>query len=258
MSQLIDILLTGGDGQVGRALRELLPQARFLSRSDLDLGNLPVRADVDWAQHSTLVNAAAFTDVDGAELAEGRAAAWRTNVEGTRELVDIARRHRLTLVHISSDYVFDGTQAVHREDEALSPLGVYGQTNVSDELFRQILPGGVFPKETEKLSYYNLSIGYNLLPGEIFLGARRARPPRARPARSAPPRPTARRRLQRPGRGRSAATLRRGRTSYRRRSCRTSGSPGSGRQHSFGALRASFVPFGGGAGAAHDKFPTGE
>ena len=54
--------------------------------------------------------------------------------------------------------------------------GVYGQTNVSDELFRQILPGGVFPKETEKLSYYNLSIGYNLLPGEIFLGARRARP----------------------------------------------------------------------------------
>jgi dTDP-4-dehydrorhamnose reductase/dTDP-4-dehydrorhamnose 3,5-epimerase len=124
-------VVVGGDGQVGRALRELLPQARFLSRSDLDLGNLPVRADVDWAQHSTLVNAAAFTDVDGAELAEGRAAAWRTNVEGTRELVDIARRHRLTLVHISSDYVFDGTQAVHREDEALSPLGVYGQTKAA-------------------------------------------------------------------------------------------------------------------------------
>ena len=54
--------------------------------------------------------------------------------------------------------------------------GVYGQTNVSDELFRQILPGGVFPQEKQKLAYYNLSIGYNLLPGEIFLGARRARP----------------------------------------------------------------------------------
>jgi len=54
--------------------------------------------------------------------------------------------------------------------------GVYGQTDVSDELFRQILPGGVFPKEKERLSYYNLSIGYNLLPGEIFLGGRRARP----------------------------------------------------------------------------------
>jgi len=54
--------------------------------------------------------------------------------------------------------------------------GVYGQTKVSDELFRQILPGGVFVAETEKLSYYNLSIGYNLFPGEIFIGARRARP----------------------------------------------------------------------------------
>jgi len=54
--------------------------------------------------------------------------------------------------------------------------GVYGQTNVSDELFRQILPGGVFPQEKQKLAYYNLSTGYNLLPGEIFLGARRARP----------------------------------------------------------------------------------
>ena len=52
----------------------------------------------------------------------------------------------------------------------------YGQTKVSDELFRQILPGGIFAKNSEKLSYYNLSIGYNLLPGEIFLGGRRARP----------------------------------------------------------------------------------
>ena len=54
--------------------------------------------------------------------------------------------------------------------------GVYAQTKVSDELFRQILPGGIFKSESEKLSYYNFSIGYNFLPGEIFLGGRRARP----------------------------------------------------------------------------------
>jgi outer membrane beta-barrel protein len=53
---------------------------------------------------------------------------------------------------------------------------VYGQTKVSDELFRQILPGGIFVSEAEKLAYYNLSIGYNLFPGEIFVGGRRARP----------------------------------------------------------------------------------
>jgi outer membrane beta-barrel protein len=63
--------------------------------------------------------------------------------------------------HITEDFFVEGT---------------YAQTKVSDESFRQILPGGVFPDEKEKLSYYNVSIGYNVLPGEIFLGAKRAKP----------------------------------------------------------------------------------
>jgi outer membrane beta-barrel protein len=54
--------------------------------------------------------------------------------------------------------------------------GVYAQTQVTDASFRQILPGGVFPNETEKLSYYNLSVGYNVLPGEVFIGGKRAKP----------------------------------------------------------------------------------
>lgn len=48
--------------------------------------------------------------------------------------------------------------------------GVYAQTQVSDANYRQVLPGGVFPQEEENLSYYNVSVGYNLLPGEIFFG----------------------------------------------------------------------------------------
>lgn len=54
--------------------------------------------------------------------------------------------------------------------------GVYGQTKVSDEFLRQVLPGGVFPNKTEKLAYYNLSAGYNVLPGEVFIGGARAKP----------------------------------------------------------------------------------
>ncbi len=54
--------------------------------------------------------------------------------------------------------------------------GVLAQTKVSDESFRQVLPGGVFPDEKEKLTYYNLSLGYNVLPGEVFIGAKRAKP----------------------------------------------------------------------------------
>lgn len=51
----------------------------------------------------------------------------------------------------------------------------FAQTKVSDESFRQILPGGVFVDETEKLSYYNVSAGYNVLPGEVFLGSKYAK-----------------------------------------------------------------------------------
>lgn len=53
---------------------------------------------------------------------------------------------------------------------------VVAQTQVSDAAFRQILPGGIFATETEKLSYYNLSVGYNLLPGEVFTGTQTAWP----------------------------------------------------------------------------------
>lgn len=54
--------------------------------------------------------------------------------------------------------------------------GAYGQTKVSDKAFRQILPGGVFENEKEKLTYYNLSVGINVLPGEVFLGRSNAKP----------------------------------------------------------------------------------
>ncbi|TAK96152.1 MAG: outer membrane beta-barrel domain-containing protein [Aquabacterium sp.] len=54
--------------------------------------------------------------------------------------------------------------------------GTYGRTKVSDEAFRQVLPGGVFEEEQEKLTYYNLSIGYNVLAGEVFIGSKHAKP----------------------------------------------------------------------------------
>jgi outer membrane beta-barrel protein len=50
-----------------------------------------------------------------------------------------------------------------------------GQSKISDEAFRQVLPGGIFVNEKEKLSYYSVSAGYNLLPGEVFPTAKRAK-----------------------------------------------------------------------------------
>jgi outer membrane beta-barrel protein len=63
--------------------------------------------------------------------------------------------------HITEDFFVEGT---------------YGRTKVSDEAFRQILPGGIFATQEEKLKYYNLSIGINVLPGEVFLWRNYARP----------------------------------------------------------------------------------
>jgi len=51
----------------------------------------------------------------------------------------------------------------------------YASTTVTDEAFRRILPGGIFREETERVSYYSLSAGYNVLPGEVFIGSRHAK-----------------------------------------------------------------------------------
>lgn len=63
-----------------------------------------------------------------------------------------------------------GLKAGYHITEDIFVEAAFGSTKVSDETFRQILPGGVFVNETEKLSYYNLSAGYNILPGEVFIG----------------------------------------------------------------------------------------
>jgi dTDP-4-dehydrorhamnose 3,5-epimerase len=69
-----------------------------------------------------------------AETPEGRRAAWAANATAPARLAEIARRHRITLVHYSSDYVFDGTAEVHTEDEPLSPLGVYAQAKAAGDI----------------------------------------------------------------------------------------------------------------------------
>ncbi|MEI2714276.1 MAG: sugar nucleotide-binding protein [Nocardioides sp.] len=79
-----------------------------------------------WHEYATILNAAAYTAVDAAETDEGRVAAWAANATAPATLARVAAAHNLTLVHYSSDYVFDGTAQEHTEDEPLSPLGVYG------------------------------------------------------------------------------------------------------------------------------------
>ena len=67
-----------------------------------------------------------------------------------------------------------GLRLAYHVTEDVFVEAALGQTQVSDEAFRQVLPGGLFVSRTEKLSYYSLSAGYNVLPGEVFIGRDRA------------------------------------------------------------------------------------
>ncbi|MGV0643588.1 bifunctional dTDP-4-dehydrorhamnose 3,5-epimerase family protein/NAD(P)-dependent oxidoreductase [Mycolicibacterium sp. XJ2546] len=130
-------LIVGADGQLGRALRRAYadaPSIEFAGRADLDLTGGDLASARAWREYDTVINAAAYTNVDGAETAEGRAAAWATNVTGVAALVRVAAEHGITVVHISSDYVFDGTSTTpYREDHPPAPLGVYGQTKAAGD-----------------------------------------------------------------------------------------------------------------------------
>lgn len=136
-------VVLGASGQLGRALRSQLgdsPSVRFLSREDLDLSVSGSVGAFDWSGVGTVINAAAFTAVDDAETTDGRRDAWQVNATSVRDLARACIEHDMTLVTVSSDYVFDGTATSHPEDEQYSPLGVYGQTKAAGELAASMAP----------------------------------------------------------------------------------------------------------------------
>ena len=133
-------LVLGADGQLGRALVERLPDAVAWGRKDFNIADRDAYADVHWSDFDTIINAAAYTAVDLAESEQGRRDAWRINAHAVAYLAQTALAHDLTLVHISSDYVFDGTDESHSTDELFSPLGVYGQSKAAGDLAASVTP----------------------------------------------------------------------------------------------------------------------
>jgi dTDP-4-dehydrorhamnose 3,5-epimerase/reductase len=133
-------LIIGAGGQLGRALIKAIPGAVAITRATLDVASQDSVVEFDFSPYGVVINAAAYTAVDAAETKEGRREAWAVNVGGVAALVEAARRHRFTVVHLSSDYVFDGTQTLHTETEPFSPLGVYGQTKAAGDTLLGALP----------------------------------------------------------------------------------------------------------------------
>ena len=133
-------LVTGCNGQLGRAVRKLAEERGvskdfdFCDIDTFDMSDPEAYSKYDWSLYGTVINCGAYTAVDKAETPEGRVAAWKANATGPALLARACAEHEITLVHVSSDYVFDGTAEVHTEEEPLSPLSVYGQTKAAGDI----------------------------------------------------------------------------------------------------------------------------
>ena len=132
------ILLTGANGQVGWELSNRSGQQGFevlaLDRSDLDITDpVSVRREINRSGVSLVVNAAGYTAVDEAESEPELA--FAVNRDGPAYLASACEKAGIPLVHISTDYVFDGQkQGAYLETDPVSPLGVYGKSKAAGEV----------------------------------------------------------------------------------------------------------------------------
>ena len=136
--RLLTILVTGANGQLGNELKSLAPgypycQFLFVTKEELNIGNFndPIKY---FAGHSIdyCINCAAFTAVDKAETE--KETAFLINADAVAVLAKICFKNQTQLIHISTDYVFDGTsKQPYKETDNTSPASVYGQSKLQGE-----------------------------------------------------------------------------------------------------------------------------
>jgi dTDP-4-dehydrorhamnose reductase len=130
------LLLLGSEGQVGREVVKLAAARGLpltgLSRRALDITDRASVRQALGAGYATVINAAAYTAVDRAESEEALAQA--VNRDGAGHVAEACEATGATLIHLSTDYVFDGRKgSPYREDDALAPLNAYGRSKAAGE-----------------------------------------------------------------------------------------------------------------------------
>jgi len=168
------ILLTGANGQVGWELSSRSGQQGFevlaLDRSDLDITDpVSVRRAVNRSGVSLVVNAAGYTAVDEAESEPELA--FAVNRDGPAYLASACEKVGIPLVHISTDYVFDGQkQGSYLVTDPVSPLGVYGKSKAAGEVaVREHLPEHVILRTSWVYGVH----GHNFVKTMLRLGRER-------------------------------------------------------------------------------------
>ncbi|MEY4335646.1 MAG: dTDP-4-dehydrorhamnose reductase [Bacteroidota bacterium] len=154
------ILVTGANGQLGKELRDLAPQYKdadflFVSREDLPIHHFDlVRNVFDSFKPHFCINAAAYTAVDKAETEQELA--HLINAEAVGVLAAVSAAHDCRFVHVSTDYVYDGSQiGAHKESDATAPVSVYGKTKLEGEqLAMQLDPQSIVIRTSWVYSRY--------------------------------------------------------------------------------------------------------
>jgi dTDP-4-dehydrorhamnose reductase len=133
------VLVLGAGGQLGQSLRFIANdypeiQFNFFSRLDLDITNeLELKSIFNSVRPNFCVNASAYTAVDKSESEQEQA--HLINVVGVKNIAQICQDFDTTLIHVSTDFVFDGTKnSPYTENDATNPQGVYGKTKREGEL----------------------------------------------------------------------------------------------------------------------------
>ena len=145
------VLVTGANGLLGQQLAHIFSQELkyellltshhptfflnhhpLLDYTQLDItSKSDVKSLVTSFRPDVIINAAAMTNVDACE--SQRELAWKINVHGVENLVDVARTIRAKLIHVSTDYVFDGLRGPYEEDDRPNPINYYGKTKLASE-----------------------------------------------------------------------------------------------------------------------------
>ncbi|WP_413738019.1 dTDP-4-dehydrorhamnose reductase [Sodalis sp. RH21] len=152
------VLLTGANGQLGRCFQDRVPADWQIMATDSDSLDITHAHQVDQVvnqfQPDLIVNSAAYTAVDKAESESELAR--RINAQGPENLAKAAKNINAGFVHVSTDYVFDGTSMVpYKESDATNPLSVYGVTKLEGEkAVLQIYPQSIIIRTAWVFSEY--------------------------------------------------------------------------------------------------------
>ncbi len=135
-----NVLVTGANGQLAKTIRELFENNTddiifsFFSKNDLDISSIRgIKDQFEVKNYDYCINCAAYTNVDAAE--DNYESNFQINADGARNLALVCKEYKVRLIHISTDYIFDGKSSKpYKIDDPTNPINAYGKAKLEGEI----------------------------------------------------------------------------------------------------------------------------